>query len=63
MEFNVYTSEMKTNGPKFVILEYLQRYLHYVQGKINMYIKRIGYVQGNNYVHKKNWDLHREGGP
>ena len=34
MEFSVYTSEMKTNGPKFVILEYLRRYLYYVQVKL-----------------------------
>ena len=60
---SAYRQANENKRTKFVILEYLQRWLYYVQGKINMYIKRIGYVQGNNYVHKKNWDLHREGGP
>ena len=64
MAFSVYTIETEMNDRCLSVFEYLQRYLYYVQVKICMYTKRIGYVQGNVYVHKKNfWDLHREGGP
>src|ERR1051325_9317546 len=41
MVFSVYTSEMKTNGRSLSILEYLQRYLYYVQVKIGIYIKEL----------------------
>ena len=52
MVFSVDTSEMKTNGRSLSVLEYLQRCSYYVQVRRCVH-KRIGYVQGNIYVHKR----------
>ena len=56
----VYTSGVKTNGRSLSVLEY-KKYLYYVQIKICMYLKRVWYVQRNNYVHKRMFFLYVQG--
>ena len=63
MVFSVYTSETKTNGRSLPVLEYLKRYLYYVQVKIGMYIKELDMYKEIIMYIKEFWDLHRKGGP